>query len=119
MSTLTSPVTVVSVAPVVQDVPIVITPATAILAGAEMRRIVGAEPAAPFSRAQRRFGDLMVELVRSHSTWRLYLADLAPVKHARRDLWATAVSAPSVEWQRTPDGCLVWCEWTEQGEATR
>ena len=92
---------------------IIITPATAILAGTELRRIVGAEPAAPFARASRRFGDLVVELVRSHSTWRLYLADLAPVKHARRDLWATAVSAPSVNWQRTQDGCLVWCEWRE------
>ncbi len=90
-----------------------ITPAIAILAGTELRRIVGAEPAAPFARASRRFGDLMVELVRSHRTWRLYLADLAPVKHTRRDLWATAVSAPSVDWQRTQDGCLVWCEWTE------
>lgn len=115
MSTLTPtvPGSVITVASVVQDVPIVITPATAILAGAELRRIVGAEPAAPFARAQRRFGDLTVELVRSHSTWRLYLADLAPVRHAKRDLWATAVSAPSVEWQRTQDGCLVWCEWTE------
>lgn len=115
MNTLTPtvPVSVAPIAPVVQDVPIVITPAIAILAGTELRRIVGAEPAAPFARASRRFGDLVVELVRSHRTWRLYLADLAPVKHTRRDLWATAASAPSVEWMRTQDGCLVWCEWTE------
>lgn len=113
MLTPTVPVSVAPVAPVVQDTPIIITPATAILAGTELRRIVGGEPAAPFARASRRFGDLTVELVRSHSTWRLYLADLVPVRHITRYLWATAVSAPSVDWQRTQDGCLVWCEWTE------
>jgi hypothetical protein len=91
-----------------------ITPAIIILAGAELRRIVGAEPTAPFARAPRHFGDLCVELVRSHNTWRLYLADLLPIRHTTRDLWATAVSAPSVDWQRTPDGCLTWCEWTER-----
>ena len=90
------------------------TQAIIILAGAELRRIVGAEPTARFARAQRRFGDLTVELVRSYSTWRLYLADVLPVRHTTRDLWATAISAPSVDWQRTPDGCLVWCEWVEQ-----
>ena len=89
------------------------TQAIIILAGAELRRIVGAEPTAPFARAQRRFGDLTVELVRTYSTWRLYLADLWPIRRTTCDLWATAVSAPSVEWQRTPDGCLVWCEWVE------
>lgn len=109
MSTLTPPVT----APIAPAAPSIITPAIIILAGAELRRIVGAEPTAPFARAQRRFGDLTVELVRSYSTWRLYLADVLPVRHTTRDLWATAVSAPSVDWQRTPDGRLVWCEWTE------
>ena len=109
MNTLTPPVT----APPAPVLPFILTPAIIILAGAELRRIVGAEPAAPFARALRRFGDLSVELVRSHSTWRLYLADLSPIRHTMRDLWATAVSAPSVDWQRTPDGCLVWCEWTE------
>ncbi len=89
------------------------TAATALAIGAELRRIVGAELAAPFARAPRRIGDLTVELVRSRSTWRLYLADLSPIRHTTRDLWATAVSAPSVDWQRTPDVCLVWCEWTE------
>lgn len=109
MNTLTPPVT----APPAPVLPFILTPAIIILAGAELRRIVGAEPAAPFARAQRRFGDLTVELVRSHDTWRLYLADLLPVRHTTRDLWATAVSAPSVDWMRTQDGCLVWCEWTE------
>lgn len=110
MNTLTPPVTT----PTTVAAPCIITPAIIILAGAELRRIVGAEPAAPFARALRRFGDLSVELVRSHSTWRLYLADLSPIRQTTCDLWATAVSAPSVDWQRTPDGCLVWCEWTER-----
>ena len=110
MSILTPPVT----APAAPAAPYIITPAVIILAGAELRRIVGAEPTAPFARAPRHFGDLCVELVRSHNTWRLYLAGVLPVRHATRDLWATAVSAPSVDWQRTPDGCLVWCEWTER-----
>ena len=109
MNTITAPVA----APSVPPVPCIITPAIINLAGAELRRIVGAELAAPFARAPRRIGDLTVELVRSYSTWRLYLADLSPIRHTTRDLWATAVSAPSVDWQRTPDGCLVWCEWTE------
>ena len=109
MNTLTPPVGAAGAL----DLPFIITPAIIILTGAELRRIVGAEPAAPFARARRRFGDLSVELVRSNDTWRLYLAELQPVRHTTRDLWATAVSAPSVDWQRTPDGCLVWCEWTE------
>lgn len=89
------------------------TPALRSAIGAELRRIVGAEPTAPFARAHRRLGDLAVELVRARTTWRLYLADLSPIRRTTCDLWATAVSAPSVEWQRTPDGCLVWCEWVE------
>ena len=113
MNKLTPPVT----APQAPDLPCILTPAIIILAGAELRRIVGAELAAPFARAPRRFGDLSVELVRSYDTWRLYLADLFPVRHTTRDLWATAVSAPSVDWQRTNDGCVVWCEWTERGSA--
>ena len=109
MNTLTPPVT----APAAPAAPYIITPAIIILAGAELRRIVGAELAAPFARAQRQFGDLRVELVRSHNTWRLYLVDPVPVRYATRDMWATSVSAPSVDWQRTPDRCLTWCEWTE------
>jgi len=95
------------------NAPTTITPAIAILCGTELRRIVAAEPAAPFARASRRFGELDVELVRHGSTWHLYLADLAPIPHTTRDLWATAVGAPSVEWDQTLDGCSAWCEWTE------
>ena len=58
MSTLTPPVT----APIALAAPSIITLAIIILAGAELRRIVGAEPTAPFARAQRCFGDLTVEL---------------------------------------------------------
>ncbi len=83
------------------------------ITGAELRRIVEAEPTAPHAAALRRIGQLDVQLVRSGRRWTLYLADLTPIPHGTRDLWATAVSAPSVEWQQTADGCSVWCEWTE------
>ena len=88
------------------------TPATAILTGAELRRIVEAEPRAPHASALRRIGNLDVQLVRRDGKWTLYLADLVPIPRTVRDLWATAVSAPSVEWQQTQDGCSVWCDWT-------
>ena len=90
------------------------TPAIAILAGAELRRIVTAEPTAHNAATVRRIGNLDIQLARIGDKWRLYLQALTPVPHSARDLWATAVSAPSVEWQRTPDGRLVWCEWVEQ-----
>mgnify|MGYP000845371015 CR=1 FL=1 len=89
------------------------TPAIIILTGAELRRIVAAEPTAPHANAVRQVGNIDVQLARIGTKWRLYLQGMVPVPHATRDLWATAVSAPSVEWQQTPDGCLVWCEWTE------
>lgn len=89
------------------------TPATAILTGAELRRIVEAEPKAPHAATLRRIGNLDVQLVRRGGQYTLYLADLVPIPHTTRDLWATAVSAPSVEWSQTPDGCSAWCEWTE------
>jgi hypothetical protein len=89
------------------------TTAPAILAGAELRRIVAAEPTAPRASAIRRIGQLDVQLVRLGDKWSLYLADLTPIPHSTRDLWATAVSAPSVEWSQTPDGCSTWCAWTE------
>ena len=92
-----------------------ITPAIAILAGTEMRRIIAAEPTAPHAHTVRRIGDLDIQLCRTGTKWRLYLQALTPVPHSTRDLWATAVSAPSVEWHQTPDGCLVWCEWVEAG----
>ena len=91
-----------------------ITPAIAILAGTELRRIVAAEPTAYSAATVRRVGPLDIQLCRTGDTWRLYLQSMTPVPHSTRDLWATAVSAPSVEWHQTPDGCLVWCEWVEQ-----
>ena len=96
-----------------------ITPAIAILAGAELRRIVGAEPTALNASTVRRIGPLDIQLCRTGDRWRLYLADLAPIPHTVRDLWATAVGAPSVEWDQTPDGCLVWCEWIEPTREAR
>lgn len=106
---LTPPVT----APIAPAAPSIITPAIIILAGAELRRIVGAEPTALNASTVRRIGDLDIQLCRTSARWRLYLQALTPVPHTTRDLWATAVSAPSVEWSQTPDGCLVWCEWAE------
>lgn len=90
-----------------------ITPA---ITGAELRRIVAAEPTAPHAAALRRIDSLDVQLVRRENRWTLYLADLVPVPHTTRDRWATAVSAPSVEWEQTEDGCATWCEWTERTE---
>ena len=90
-----------------------ITPAIAILAGTELRRIVAAEPTAHSAATVRRVGPLDIQLCRTGTKWRLYLQGMSPVPHGTCDLWAAAVGAPSVEWQRTPDGCLVWCEWTE------
>ena len=109
MNTLTPPVT----APPAPVLPFILTPAIIILAGAELRRIVAAEPTAPHASALRRIGNLDVQLVRRDNQWTLYLADLQPIPHTTRDQWATAVSAPSVEWEQTQDGCSAWCGWTE------
>ena len=83
------------------------------ITGAELRRIVAAEPTAPHASTIRRIGNLDVQLVRREQRWTLYLADLQPIAHTTRDQWATAVSAPSVEWEQTQDGCSAWCEWLE------
>ena len=83
------------------------------ITGAELRRIVAAEPKAPRSGALRRIGNLDVQLVRRDNQWTLYLADLRPIPQTTRDQWATAVSAPSVEWEQTQDGCSAWRGWTE------
>ena len=91
------------------------TPAIAILAGTEMRRIIAAEPDAPHAHTVRCIGGLDIQLCRIGDKWRLYVQAMTPVLQTTCDLWATAVSAPSVDWQRTPDGCVVWCEWTEVG----
>ena len=90
-----------------------VSEATPTTVGAELRRIVEADPAARSSTTIRRIGQLDVQLVRRGDHWTLYLADLVPVPHTTRDQWATAVSAPSVEWSQTPDGCSTWCAWTE------
>ena len=84
--------------------------------GTELRRTIAAEPTAYSAATVRRVGPLDIQLCRTGDTWRLYLQSMTPVPHTICDLWATAVSAPSVEWQRTPDGCLVWCEWVEQAQ---
>ncbi len=88
-------------------------PAIAII-GVSLRRGVTEDPDAHSAAALRMVGDLDIQLARIGDKWRLYLQCMAPVPHATRDQWAAAVGAPSVEWDQTPDGCLVWCEWTEQ-----
>ena len=90
-----------------------ITPAITTI-GADLRRGVTDDPNAATASALRLVGDLDIQLARIGVMWRLYLQSNIPVPHTTCDLWATAVGAPSVEWQRTPDGCLVWCEWVEQ-----
>lgn len=92
------------------------TAATALTIGADLRRRVEADPHETISSAIKRVGDIDVQLARNGAKWRLYLQNLVPVPHTVRDLWATAVAAPSVEWSQTPDGCLVWCEWTVSGQ---
>lgn len=86
--------------------------ATAMTIGEGLRRNVAENPARTAITTQR-VGELDVQLVRWENKWTLYLADLTPIPHSTRDLWATAVSAPSVEWSQTPDGCSTWCAWTE------
>ena len=83
------------------------------ITGAELRRIVAAEPTAQHASTIRRIGNLDVQLVRREQHWTLYLADLRPIPQTTRDQWATAVSAPSVEWEQTQDGCSAWRGWTE------
>ena len=83
------------------------------ITGAELRRIVAAEPTAQHASTVRRIGNLDVQLVRRENRWTLYLADLRPIPQTTRDQWVTAVSASSVEWEQTQDGCSVWCSWTE------
>lgn len=87
-------------------------PRTTAEAGAELRRIVTVD-SSDFAMAVQHNGDLYVELVRRGNAWTLCLSDLVPVPHGTRDQWATAVAAPSVEWQQTEDGCSVWCGWME------
>jgi hypothetical protein len=86
--------------------------------GADLRRSVTADPDAATAAALRMVGDLDIQLARIGDRWRLYLQDVLPVPHTTRDVWAAAVGAAavgatSVEWDQTPDGCLVWCEWRE------
>ena len=88
------------------------TPALRSAIGADLRRSVTETPH-HFARTNQLVGEMRVELVRNGTAYGLYIADFRPIPHTVRDQWATAVSAPSVDWERTPDGCLVWCEWTE------
>ena len=87
------------------------------ITGAELRRIVAAEPTAPHAAAIRRIGNLDVQLVRREQRWKLYLADLQPIAHTTRDQWATAVSAPvsGVGADAGRVQCLVRLAGTDEG----
>lgn len=56
---------------------------------------------------------MLVTLSRAHSRWALTLEGRVPVPQTLCDAWATAVSAPSVEWWRTQGGRRVRCDWEE------
>ncbi len=84
--------------------------------GAEMSAIVGAEPGAPWANATRQVGELFVTLARFGCDWSLTLMDAQAVTHETCDQWATAVSAPSVEWTRTGNGLVCRCQWVGEGE---
>ena len=91
---------------------IVDAPDTATI-GALLRQIAATDTPTGTAMALRMVGALDVQLARTGDRWRLYLQSMLPVPHGACDVWATAVGAPSVEWDRTPDGCLTWCEWRE------
>lgn len=90
-----------------------ITSAFITATGAEMRSTLEAQSPLNFASTSQRIGELDVQLVRHGTTWCLFLADLSPVPQTVRDRWATAVSAPSVEWCQTNDGGSTWCTWEE------
>ena len=57
---------------------------------------------------------LWLTLTRAAHCWRMTLASGdGPIPHETCDQVATAVSAPSVEWQRSPAGTVVSAEWRE------
>ena len=85
--------------------------------GEEMRSTVAAEPSAPWANATRRVGELFVTLARFGCDWSLTLMDVQPIPRATCDQWATAVSAPSVEWTHTDNGYVWRCQWVGEGEA--
>jgi pimeloyl-ACP methyl ester carboxylesterase len=45
--------------------------------------------------------------------WALTLEGDAPIPQTLADQWATATSAPSVDWWRTNEGRRVRCDWCE------
>lgn len=90
-----------------------ITPACITANGTQMRAALDAATA-PQASIQRAFADMTATLSRAHGYWMLtLLSGDGPIPQASADLWAAAVGAPSVEWQRTMRGRRVRAEWTE------
>ena len=54
---------------------------------------------------------LWLTLQRAAHCWLLTLTSDAPIPQAVCDQVATAVSAPSVDWQRSADGARAWATW--------
>jgi len=61
---------------------------------------------------------LRVDLTRCANAWRLTLMSNDPIPHETCDQVATAVSAPSVDWQRNGDGTMAWATWCEGAPVT-
>ena len=78
---------------------------------ADMRRILDGTFAGSLNRAIT--PNLRVDLTRASNAWRLTLVSNAPIPQATCDQVATAVSAPSVDWQRNADGSAAWAQWSE------
>lgn len=91
---------------------IALSDTTAVI-GANLRTFVDAAPCTSIQHA--RVG-LTVTLARVGERFALtLLSDFGPIQQTTADLWAAAVGAPSVEWERTMRGRCVRCEWTEAG----
>ncbi len=84
--------------------------------GEEMRSTVATEPKAPWANATSQVGPLFITLARFGRDWSLTLMDEKPISQTTCDQWATAVSAPSVEWTHTDSGLIWRCQWVGEGE---
>jgi hypothetical protein len=77
--------------------------------GAELRRKANAAPGHP---AATQHNGHLVTLTRDANRWTLTVSG-GTVPRTVCDRWATAVSAPSVEWQHHDGGRCAVCSWTE------
>jgi hypothetical protein len=78
--------------------------------GAQLRRKANAAPGHP---AATNCDGHLVTLARDGDRWTLTISGGGTVFQTVCDRWATAVSAPSVEWRRSDGGRYAACSWTE------